>query len=139
MQDKKGLTNSHSYDMMAVIRETEQYFMARHLKVTERGFARKNKHELTALLKKLNAESDSAVEILVYLMNKKDQDDKIVLQAASKLLDLQREVAQDINNDEMQRLISNVKFGGPKQLEVDDDDTPQIDFSGEDLKVIEVE
>jgi hypothetical protein len=128
MQDKKCLTNSHSYDMMAVIRETEQYFMARHLKVTERGFARKNKHELTALLKKLNAESDSAVEILVYLMNKKDQDDKIVLQAASKLLDLQREVAQDINNDEMQRLISNVKFGGPKQLEVDDDDTPEINF-----------
>lgn len=61
-------------------------------------------------------------------MTSPDTDDKTKLAAASKLLDLQRQVAADINQDELQRLIANVKFGGPKELEVDDD-TPQIDFS----------
>ena len=62
-------------------------------------------------------------------MSSKDTDDKTKLAAASKLLDLQRQVAQDINQDELQRLIANVKFGGPRQLEVDDDDTPDVDFT----------
>lgn len=62
-------------------------------------------------------------------MTNKDTDDKTKLAAASKLLDLQRQVAQDINQDELQRLIANVKFGGPRQLEVDDDDTPDVDFT----------
>lgn len=66
--------------------------------------------------------------MLVAIMNNKDTDDKTKLAAASKLLDLQRQVAADINQDELQRLIANVKFGGPRQLEVDDD-TPAIDFS----------
>lgn len=81
------------------------------------------------MLKSLTAESENAIEILVGLMTAKDTDDKTKLAAASKLLDLQRQVAQDINQDELQRLIANVKFGGPKQLEVDDDDTPDVDFT----------
>lgn len=80
------------------------------------------------MLKSLTAESEGAVEMLVAIMNNKDTDDKTKLAAASKLLDLQRQVAADINQDELQRLIANVKFGGPRQLEVDDD-TPDVDFT----------
>lgn len=80
------------------------------------------------MLKSLTAESEGAVEMLVAIMNNKDTDDKTKLAAASKLLDLQRQVAADINQDELQRLIANVKFGGPRQLEVDDD-TVAIDYT----------
>jgi hypothetical protein len=103
--------------------------MARHLKVVEQGFARKNKHELSAILKKLTAESEGAVEKLVFLMMKSG-DEKLQLLAASKILDMQREIARDINNDQLQRIIGNVKFGGPRQLSTEEeDDMPQIDFS----------
>lgn len=98
------------------------------LKTREIGFKRRQNHPLNKVLKSLTAESENAVEILVKLMTSPDTDDKTKLAAASKLLDLQRQVAADINQDELQRLIANVKFGGPKELEVDDD-TPQIDFS----------
>ena len=104
--------------------------MGANLKVREVGFQRKQTHPLSKVLKSLTAESQDAVDILVGLMNNKDTDDKTRLAAASKLLDLQRQVAADINQDELQRLIANVKFGGPKQLELEvDDDTPQIDFT----------
>lgn len=92
------------------------------------GFHRKQSHPLKDVLKKLNKESEGAVEMIVAVMNSAEADDKTKLAAASKLLDLQRQVAQDINQDELQRLIANVKFGGPRQLEMDDD-TPDVDFT----------
>jgi endonuclease III len=98
------------------------------LRVREQGFHRRQSHPLSKVLKALTAESQDAVDILVKLMNSKTTDDKTRLAAASKLLDLQRQVAADLNQDELQRLIANVKFGGPTQLEVEDD-SPQIDFS----------
>lgn len=102
--------------------------MGANLKVREVGFHRKQKHDLNATLKKLTKESDGAVETLVALMA--SEDEKIRLGAASKIIDLQRQIANDINQDELQRLIANVKFGGPKQLEVDEDDNmPAIDYS----------
>lgn len=100
-----------------------------NLKVREVGFQRKQTHPLSKVLKALTAESQDAVDILVGLMTSDKTDDKTKLAAASKLLDLQRQVAADINQDELQRLIANVKFGGPRQLELEDDDTPQIDFT----------
>jgi hypothetical protein len=112
-----------------ILLEKTEAIIGRHLKVVEEGFARKSKHELADLLKKLNKESEGAVEMIVAIMTKKDQDERLVLQAASKLLDLQRQVAQDINNDKMQRLIANVKYGGPKQLTVEEDETPSINFT----------
>ena len=80
------------------------------------------------MLKALTAESEDAVEILVTLMNDEKADSKTRLAAASKLLDLQRQVAADINQDELQRLIANVKFGGPRELEIEDD-SPDVDFT----------
>ena len=69
--------------------------------------------------------------MLVTLMTAEDSDDKTKLAAASKLLEFQRQAAQDINQDELQRLIANIKFGGPKSLgyDPDDDDTPDVDFT----------
>lgn len=101
--------------------------MGRHLKVVERGFARKNTHELTKLLKSLEKESQEAVETLIALMKSTEVSDKIKLEAACKLLDMQKEVAESINTDELQRTIANFKFGGPRQLE-EEDDVPEISF-----------
>lgn len=102
--------------------------MGANLKVSEVGFHRKQSHPLSKLLRSLTAESTDAVEILVEIMNSKDSDNKIRLAAASKLLDLQRQIANDIEEDQLKRVLCNVKFGGPRDLEVDDD-TPQIDFT----------
>lgn len=102
--------------------------MGAQLAVREVGFARRQNHPLKKLLNSLTKESEDAVEVILAIMNDDKADDKTRLAAASKLLDLQRQVAQDINQDELQRLIANVKFGGPKELETDDD-TPAIDFS----------
>lgn len=95
------------------------------------GFHRRQSHPLKDVLKKLNKESEGAVEKLVEIMNSKDADLKTQLAAASKLLDIQRQIAADLNQDELQRMIANVKFGGPKELEVDDD-TVAIDYSIQD-------
>ena len=104
--------------------------MGANLKIaSEQGFRRKQNHPLTGILKKLNKEAEGAVEMLVTLMTAEDSDDKTKLAAASKLLEFQRQAAQDINQDELQRLIANIKFGGPKSLEYEDDDTPDVDFT----------
>jgi hypothetical protein len=102
--------------------------MGAQLAVREVGFARRQNHPLKKLLANLTKESEDAVEVILSIMNDDKVDQKTRLAAASKLLDLQRQVAQDINQDELQRLIANVKFGGPKELETEDD-TPAIDFS----------
>jgi endonuclease III len=114
--------------IMAVLEKLLESTLGANLRVREVGFKRKQNHPLNKVLKSLTAESENAVDILVKLMTSEDTDDKTKLAAASKLLDLQRQVAADINQDELQRLIANVKFGGPRELEVDDD-TPQIDFT----------
>lgn len=111
------------------IREIMEAPLGAQLAVKEVGFHRRQNHPLKKLLASLTKESEDAIEVILKIMNDKEVDDKTRLAAASKLLDLQRQVAQDINQDELQRLIANVKFGGPKQLEVDDDDTPDVDFT----------
>ena len=104
--------------------------MGANLKIaSEQGFQRKQNHPLTTILKKLNKEAEGAVEMLVTLMTAKESDDKTKLAAASKLLEFQRQAAQDINQDELQRMIANIKFGGPKQLTYEDDATPDVDFT----------
>lgn len=102
--------------------------MGAQLRVVEQGFHRRQSHDLTKLLRALSKESDNVVEVLLKLM--KSESDKIKMAAVAKFFDIQYEVAEAINRDQMQRLLANAKYGGPKQLGVDDDDdTPQIDFS----------
>lgn len=102
--------------------------MGANLKVRTVGFNRKQVHPLAKTLKALTAESQDAVDILVKIMNDPEGDPKLKLAAASKLLDLQRQVAADINQDELQRIIGGIKYGGATQLEIDDD-TPDVDFT----------
>ncbi len=92
----------------------------------EVGFARRQNHPLSKLLKSLNAESQDAVDVLVALM--KSESEKMRKDAAIAVLEFQESVSKTIENDQLTRLMANAKYGGPKQLEVDDD-TPQIDFS----------
>lgn len=94
---------------------------------SEVGFARRQNHPLSKLLKSLNAESQDAVDTLVKLM--KSEDDKIKLGAATKLLEFQESVAKSIENDNLMRVMATAKYGGPKQLEYEDDDTPDVDFT----------
>ena len=100
--------------------------MGANLKIREKSFHRKQAHPLAKVLKKLNVEAEGAVETLVALMS--NEDPKIKLAAASKILDFQRDAAADLDRDELQRLIANIKYCGP-QGETEEDDTPQIDFS----------
>ena len=95
--------------------------------MVEQGFHRRQSHDLNKLLKSITKESDNAVEIIVACM--KSTEEKMRFNAATKLLDLQVEVAEHINRDQMQRLIANARFKGPPELAVEDDDTPQIDFN----------
>ena len=99
--------------------------MGQNLKVVEQGFHRRQKHELSPLLKILTAEQQDAVDNLLFLM--KSSEDKIKLQATEMYFKYLREISKDINDDQMQRLIANAKFGGPKELEMDD--TPSVDFN----------
>lgn len=102
--------------------------MGAQLRIVEQGFHRRQSHDLTKLLRALSKESDNVVEILLKLMT--SESDKIKMAAVAKFFDIQYEVAEAINRDQMQRLLANAKYAGPKQLGVDeDDDTPQIDFS----------
>ena len=94
---------------------------------SEVGFARRQNHPLSKLLKSLTAESQDAVDMLVALMASKDE--KIKLAAATKLLEFQESVAKSVENDALMRVMANAKYGGPKQLDYEDDESPEVDFS----------
>lgn len=126
--NKYYLTFQHFCDILALLEKLE-IILGRHLKVTEEGFARKNSHELQSLLRLLDKEAKTVLEKLLVIIET-CKDDKIVADAALKFLNFHREVAKDINQDKLQRLIANVKYGGPRQLSTEDDeDTPKIDFT----------
>lgn len=85
--------------------------------------------DLKRLLKDVSKQSKPAVDALVKLLA--SQDEKIRLSAAKALLDLQVSVAKEINADQMQRLVAELKLsGGSKRLvEVEEDNRPLVDFT----------
>lgn len=97
---------------------------------TEVGFARRQNHPLSKLLKSLTAESQDAVDVLVALT--KSTDEKIKLAAATKLLEFQESVAKSIENDALMRVMANAKYGGPKELAEGEDETVLIDYTVQD-------
>ena len=104
--------------------------MGAQLKVREEkiSFRRKQEHDLKSLKKMLLKEQKAAVDVLAKLMN--SQDEKIAMQAASKMLDLLKEVTNAIDADDIKRMFLESK--NPErtgQLSVDDDDTPDVDFT----------
>lgn len=83
---------------------------------------------MTKLLRSVGKETDAAVEVIAKLLE--STDEKVRMAAATKLLDLRKEIAVIINTDEIQRLMlesKNPERG--KQLSVDEDeDDPAYGF-----------
>lgn len=93
------------------------------------------KIDLKRLAREIGKASGTAVEVLVKLLESKDE--KVRLQAATKLVELQVQVQKEISSDQMQRLIAEIKLvrgGGKKTLVQVGDGTggkkpPIVDFS----------
>lgn len=100
--------------------------MGAQLKVVEQGFHRRQKHEAAVLVKLLSPEMRDAVDSLKELMA--SEDEKVKANALKMFFEVYRNAVNDVNTDQLQRLLANSKYGGPKELEVDDD-TPDIDFT----------
>jgi hypothetical protein len=87
--------------------------------------------DLKPVLKRLSAQSKAAIDVLVKLLESKDERTR--MSAATKLLDFQVQIAKEINADQMQRLIAQVKLGsdagGKSPLLVPEDKRPLVDFT----------
>lgn len=91
--------------------------------------------DLKKLLRDLAKHSGKAIERLVILMS--SQDEKVALTAAKTILEMQTQVAKDMNTDQLQRLIAQVKLnlGGGKRLipmkgeDEEDSGKPVVDFT----------
>jgi HEAT repeat protein len=79
------------------------------------------------MLRDLSKETEGAVEILVALL--KSADERVRLQAANKLLDLRKECEVIINTDDIQRMLLESKNPDRVRGLVEDDDSPDIDFT----------
>lgn len=102
--------------------------MGVQLKEQPISFVRRQNHELSKLLRNLTKESEAAVQVLVALLESKDE--KTRMNAASKLLDMQKDISEAINKDEITRLLAELKLngGGVRNL-IPEDDTPLVDFT----------
>lgn len=67
-----------------------------------------DKIDLKRLAREITRASSTAVEVLVKLLESKDE--KVRLAAATKLVDLHVSVAKEISHDQMQRLIAEIKL-----------------------------
>lgn len=95
-----------------------------------------SKIQLGDLLKKVSKETKKAIEVLVACLESKDE--RIRYQAATKLLEFQVQIAKEINADQMQRLIAEIKLNrqsAKKLIGIDPEDEenkktrPIVDFS----------
>lgn len=69
--------------------------------------------QLKKLLKDLTGASKKAIDVLVKCLQ--SNDEKIRMQAAIKLLEFQKDVAEKVNQDQMQRLIAEIRFNRQPQ------------------------
>lgn len=87
--------------------------------------------DLKDLLKNLAKHGKKAAQKLADGLESKDE--KIAQTAAIKLLELQVEVAKQINNDQLNRLVAQVKLGNGKsvkEISLDEDKgRPLVDFA----------
>lgn len=86
--------------------------------------------DLKRLLRDVSKQQKPAVEALASLLT--NNDPKIKLAAAKALLELNINVATAINDDNLKRLIAEVKLNpsGTRRLVASDEDTtPLVDFS----------
>lgn len=102
--------------------------MGVHLKETPLTFRRKNKHPLDKLVKLTGKEMEDMVENLVKLS--KSQDEKIALGATKEIIDLHVTSVEKVEKDDITRTLAELKMNpGTKHLEIDEDDTPLVNFN----------
>ena len=92
----------------------------------KQSFIRVKDHDLAATGKKLSKLSDKAIEVMAQGLE--SEDEKIRLECARSLIKLNIDISKIINEDAMNRLISEFRFVGnndnnPKNV------TPLVDFS----------
>lgn len=94
--------------------------------------------DLKKLLRDITKHSKAAVEVLVQCIQQ-TTDKKMQLTAALKLLELQTTIAKDINDDQLRRLIAEIKVnrGGVGTLENTETEKqrPLVDF--ENIRSVE--
>lgn len=90
-----------------------------------------DKIDLKKLAREISKATSTAVEVLLKLLESKDE--RVRLQAATKLVEFQVQVAKEISADQMQRLIAEIKLvRAPQQKLVPVDGKParpMVDFS----------
>jgi HEAT repeat protein len=92
-----------------------------------------DKIDLKKLAREIVKASSAAVDVLVKLLE--STDERVRLQAATKLVEFQVQVAKEISADQMQRLIAEIKLvRAPQQKLVDANNPskpnrPMVDFS----------
>ena len=96
-----------------------------------------DKLDLKKVARDISKASSKAVEVLLKLLESKDE--KVRLTAATKLVEFQVQIAKEVSNDQLQRLIAEIKLvrgAGRKTSLVPLQDggkrentTPMVDFS----------
>lgn len=88
----------------------------------------KKVHELTKFLKDLKKISKKAIETLERGLD--SEDERVRMIAAEKLLKFYTDTANEVNADELKRLLLEVKLKGLTGAgsTADDDSTPALDF-----------
>jgi hypothetical protein len=89
----------------------------------------KKTHELAKLVRDLKKISKKAIEVLEKGLD--SQDERVRMLAAEKLLKFYTDAAKDVNEDELKRLLLEVKLRGmvgAGSTAQEDEDTPALDF-----------
>lgn len=94
----------------------------------------KKKHELQGLIKLLEKGSKEAVEMLIATMQDDEADKRLRLSCAEKIINYHVSIQENINNDNMQRQVAQIKLGGGfeknlKTAETEKPKLPVLDFT----------
>jgi hypothetical protein len=92
----------------------------------KQSFIRVKDHDLAATGKKLSKLSDKAIEVMAQGLE--SEDEKVRLECAKSLIKMNIDISKIINEDAMNRLISEFRFIGVNN-ESPKDVSPLVDFS----------
>lgn len=113
--------------------------MSNLVEATPKPLFRKT-HELAKLVRDLKKISKKAVDVLEAGLT--SQDERVRMMAAEKLLKFYSDSAKEVSEDELKRLLLDVKLGGmigKGSAADDEDDTPQLDFENINPEFIEAQ
>lgn len=119
---RKGVIVSNSVTITAVVQEKNPSFLDDEV-------------QLKKLAKELSKASKEAIEVLLALLS--STDEKVRMTAAMKLIEFDIDVKKAISQDQMQRLIAEIKLNrqaGIKQLTAEEEEEqkkvkPIVDFT----------